>query len=127
MKLFRIYLQDGANKHKHLISTNRVDATCEMPMHNSVGTSTHSKFSSNNRHSRTHSFSAPRWCGHATCDNKEFNSMPNPHNSRVDGRQQPQTSHLDYTHTITNRTSRLQTTTDDFTPAPWPTPAILTT
>ena len=91
VKPFRLYLQDGANKHKHLISTNRVDATREMPIHNSAGTSTYTKLSTKNRHSRTHSFSAPRWRGHAD------NSMPNPHNSRANSRQQPQTSHLDYT------------------------------
>ena len=91
VKPFRLYLQDGANKHKHLISTNRVDATREMPIHNSTGTSTYSKLSTKNRHSRTHSFSAPRWRGHAD------NSIPNPHNSTANGRQQPQTSHLDYT------------------------------
>ena len=91
MKPFRLYLQDGTNKHKHLISTNRVDATHEMPIHNSAGTSTYSKLSTKNRHSRTHSFSAPRWRGHAD------NSMPNSHNSRANGRQQPHTSHLDYT------------------------------
>ena len=60
VKPFRLYLQDGANKHKHLISTNRVDATREMPIHNSAGTSTYSKLNTKNRHSRTHSFSAPR-------------------------------------------------------------------
>ena len=90
-----------------------------MPIHNSAGTSTYTKLSTKNRHSRTHSLSAPRWRGHAD------NSMPNPHNSRANGRQQPQTSHLDY-NTITTRT-RLQTTTGDFTAAPRPTPTVLTT
>ena len=66
-------------------------------MYKSVGTSTYSKFNTNNRHSLTHKFSAPRGRGHANYDNKEFNSMPYPHNSRMDGKQQPQTSHLDDT------------------------------
>ena len=97
VKPFRLYSQDGANKHKHLISTKKVDAKREMPMYNSAGTNTYPKFSTNNRHSRTHPFSAPRWRGRATNDNKEFNSVPNHHSARVYGRQQTQTSHLDYT------------------------------
>ena len=68
-----------------------------MPMYNSAGTNTYPKFSTNNRHSRTHPFSTPTWRGRATNDNKQFNSIPNHHNALVYSRQQPQTSHLDYT------------------------------
>ena len=53
VKPLPLYLQDGANKHKHQISTNRVDATRETSKYQSAGTSTYSKFNSNNRHSRT--------------------------------------------------------------------------
>ena len=72
VKPFRLYSQDGANKHKHLFSTKKVDASREMPMYNSAGTNTYSKFSTNNNHSRTHPFSTPRWRGRATNDNKEW-------------------------------------------------------
>ena len=35
VKPFRLYLQDGANKHKHLISTNRTQNSEELRTQNS--------------------------------------------------------------------------------------------
>ena len=96
-------------------------------MYNSAGTSTYTKFSNNNNHSRTntHSLHPDGVVGtpsYHSYDDKEVNSMANSHHSRLDGRQRPL---LEYTHaTTTKRTSRLQATTDDVISAPGSTPTV---